>query len=127
MRGTQLKNFERKANRTPNLKNYGKEAIDDLGQVKAGYVRLRDNRVVKISEVVNPAPSTTLVVDAETIEAQAENFPDLFDCKNLAYTKDGKLKSGYFELKNKKVISLKKLNAAVTDAAKGTTVTTSEA
>lgn len=121
-----VKTIERLALNTPNLKDYGKKGTNLRNEPKEGFIRLRDNRVIKLSDVIkdksNPQSNA---LDHELIEAQAANFPDLFNCKNIAY-KDGALKSGYYVLESEKVISLKKLNEAVTEAAKDINVSSAE-
>jgi hypothetical protein len=118
LESTDLKNFERLALNTPGLKNYGRKALDVRHQIKDGFVRLRDNRIVKYSDVVkdesNPESNA---LDHELIEAQAAQFPEVRNMKALAYN-NGILKNGYYVLESGKVISLKSLNKAVTEAAK---------
>ncbi|MFV9549632.1 hypothetical protein [Algibacter sp. PT7-4] len=125
----ELKNIERLALNTPNLKDYGAKGLDVLGmQPKKGFARLKNNKVVKLSEIKGYATlkkqTVNQNIDAAEIEAQAEKFPELFNCKTIGRDKNGDIKKGFYELKSGKVISLNKLKEAVSKSVKNIETTT---
>lgn len=110
------KEIERLANNAPNLKDWGDKGLNQHGGVKKGYHRLKDNRVIKKSDLLPvQAQERQYGRTPQEIEEQAEKFPKLFNCANLAKDANGNLKKGYYQLKSGKVISLNKLEEAITN------------
>lgn len=108
------------ATNTPHLKDWGKAGVHDNGNIKQGYFRLDDNRIIKLSDLSKTTHRIGPGID--DIEAQAAQHPELYDCRNLAFDKamnpnTGKitktLKSGFYQLLSGKVISLNKLTEAI--------------
>ncbi|MGE5944092.1 MAG: hypothetical protein ACM31G_07115 [Flavobacteriales bacterium] len=103
----QEKRIERLANITPNLKNWGKTAEKNDGSPKDGYHRLKDNRIIRLADLL-----PTQQKESTELEARAAKFPKLKDCKGIAYNNDGVLKNGLHELLSGKIISIKSLEKA---------------
>jgi len=122
----QLKQFEKLATNTPNLKNHRNDGTNLRNEPKEGFVRLKDNRVVKVSDLTGASKPRTVHLapelsseELQEVEAQAAAHPELRNCSGIGLDKTtGKPKKGFYLLESGKVISVKKLNAAVTDAAK---------
>lgn len=105
---------------TPHLKDVGMIGLRENGNVKQGYFRLDDNRVIRLADLIKTTQRIGATID--DVEAQASRFPDLYDCKNLAYdavtnVHTGQtskvLRKGYYKLLSGKVISLNKLALAI--------------
>lgn len=107
---TQKKEMERLAVNAPNLKDYGSKGLDKNGNVKQGYYRLFDNRVIKKSDL-HP---TQAKENEELVELRklAINFPNLHNCKNLGSDASGNAKRGFLKLEDGKIVSINKLKEA---------------
>lgn len=114
MNNQQKRELEQAANSTT-VKDWGSKGLDKHGNPKQGYYRLKDNRVIKTSDLLGKAKNAEkeeIKEKAYDIETEAAKHPDLSDMKNLAYLKNGKLKNGYHILTDGKVISTKQLHEA---------------
>ncbi len=124
----ELKQFEKAAVNTPNLKDYKEKGLNARRELKEGFIRLKDNRVVKVSDLqaeTKPEQEKVSPEVAAQIEAQAKAHPSLFNCIGIGIDKaTGKVKKGFYQLESGKVISINKLNAAVTEAAKNVQTST---
>lgn len=114
--------IEHLANNTPNLKDWQEKGLDKNGSPKQGYHKLKDNRVIKLSDLY-PTQRKQASNLPDDIEAAAASFPDLKDLKGIGTNKStGAAKNGFYQLESGKVISIKQLNAAITEAAKQTEI-----
>lgn len=116
MKRTEQRRLERAA-RTITLKDHGATAIDARGNVMEGYFRLRDNRIIKLSELEDLAQAkkeqwapNTLGYDPEAVAA---NHPELKNMSGIGLDKDGNAKKGFYKTAAGKVVSINKLNAIV--------------
>lgn len=105
---------------TPNLKDWGAKGLKPNGNVIQGYYRLKDNRIIKLSDLFRTTRKIPSAIG--DVEAQADLFPDLYDCKNIAFSKvvceatgetRREMKKGFYQLTSGKIISLKKLGEAI--------------
>ncbi|WP_323028433.1 hypothetical protein [Gelidibacter japonicus] len=117
---TKRKEINSLATNTPHLKDWGSKGVGKDGNAKQGYFRLDDNRVIKLADLYRTTRKINAAID--DVERQAAEHPELYDCKNLAFDtivnavtkeKSKKLKPGYYQLMNGKVISLNKLAEAI--------------
>jgi predicted flap endonuclease-1-like 5' DNA nuclease len=120
--------IENLATNTPNLKDWAKKGLDSNGNAKQGYHILKDNRVIKLKDLYptqrKAEENKTLPDDVEQAAAQ---YPDLKDLKGIGTDKaSGNVKKGFYKLNSGKVISIKQLNKAMTEAAKKTTTKTEQ-
>lgn len=100
------------ATNTPNLKDWGKKGIGNDGNAKQGYYVLDDNRVIKLADLYRTTRKINSAID--DVERQAAEHPDLYNCKGIGVDKaTGKVKPGFYELMDGKVISLNKLAEAI--------------
>lgn len=103
---SQLKELNRLAVNTPNLKDYG-EAAKINGRVIDGYFQLKDNRIIKIKDLY-PAQLQETEENKELIEIAEEN-PQLRNLVGLGTDKNGLIKNGFLLLPDGKVVSKKQV------------------
>lgn len=122
---SQQKEIEHLATNTPNLKDRGTDGLHKNGETKQGYYQLKDNRVIKLSDLYNTQLKTKdNDIDLDIEAEAAKHDAVLRDCKGGGLTKEGKAKKGYYKLKSGKVIGLNALKKAVAKAIKDIEVNT---
>lgn len=114
MNRTQQRRLERAA-RTTTLKDHGAKAIDAQGNVKEGYFRLRNKRIIKLSELEDLAQAkkaqwAPLGYDPDAVAA---NHPELRHMPGIGLDADGNAKKGFWVTADGKVVSIKAMDAIV--------------
>lgn len=107
----QKKHIERLAVNTLNLKNWGVEALNKNNEVKNGYHRLFDNRIIKLSDLLHAQSKATQ--DLKGLKELAKDFPNLYNCKGIGTDEHGNAKNGFLKLDDGKVVSINKLKEAI--------------
>lgn len=123
---SQKKEIERVVTNSKSIKfRTSKEALNSKGQLKNGYHRLKNGKIVKLSDIAIkqlnisspvPTPEQQAKDLGFDLKTALNNFSD--DLKHLAIgqNKDGSLRKGFALTESGKVVSIKQLKQKVEES-----------
>lgn len=80
-----------------NYKNYGEKGLDSHGNLLAGFDRLPDGRIIKVTDFKD--------------KITPEQESSLRDLKGIGTNSDGSIRKGFVALESGKIVSQKQLAA----------------